>query len=89
MRGIADPLAADHPLYRGLGRTAPERQKEYRALFPAALGNAFVAALRATTNGGWALGGERFRRKSGRRTAPLPKGRPPKNRDDRRQLTLL
>jgi putative transposase len=91
--GAKDPLASDHPLYRRLGRTAAERQQEYRALFRAKLPDAFVEALRAATNGGWALGDERFKRQiarmSGRRAAPLPKGRPPADGTDKRQLNLL
>ena len=92
-QGVADPLAADHPLYRGLGATAAERQAAYRALFRAALGEEFVEALRAATNGGWALGGERFKRKvakvSGRRAEPLSAGRPRKPREDAKQGKLL
>jgi len=49
--------------------------------------------LRAANNGGWAMGGERFERKIARalkrRVALLPKGRPPKERDNGRQLNLL
>jgi putative transposase len=86
-------LVSDHPLYRGLGRSEVERQKEYRALFRPALDADFVDALRAATNGGWALGGEGFKRTIAkalrRRVAPLPKGRPPKAKDERRQLNLL
>jgi putative transposase len=67
--------------------------KEYRALFRAALDQGFVDALRAATNSGWALGAARFKREiakaTGRRVAPLPKGRPRKGKRDRRQLTLL
>jgi putative transposase len=91
--GAADSLVRDHPLYRALGRTAADRRKEYRALFRAALDQGFVEALRAATNGGWALGDARFKREiakvTGRRVAPLPKGRPPKKKHDRRQLSLL
>jgi putative transposase len=91
--GAKDALASDHPLYRRLGKTAGERQQEYRNLFRGKLPDAFVQALRAATNGGWALGGERFKKQvakmSGRRVAPLPKGRPPANRTDKRQLNLL
>jgi hypothetical protein len=47
----------------------------------------------SATNGGWALGGERFKREIaeafGRRVAPLPLGRPAKPRDDKRQISLL
>lgn len=92
-RGASDALVAEHPLYRALGRSAAERQENYRALFRAALDAAFLDDLRAATNGGWAMGGERFKRKIAkalkRRVAPLPKGRPPKERDNGRQLNLL
>jgi putative transposase len=83
-RGAQDGLVSEHALYRALGRSAAERQKEYRALFRPALDAGFVDALRAATNGGWALGDARFKRRvakaSGRRVAPLPKGRPPNDR---------
>jgi SEC-C motif domain protein len=59
--GGADALVADHPLYRALGRTAAERQVEYRALFRGRLDETFVAALRHATSG-WALGDEPFKR---------------------------
>jgi putative transposase len=91
--GASDPLVIDHPIYEALGRSAAERQKEYRTLFRAALDPDFVEALRAATNGGWALGKEAFTRKIAkalrRRVTPLPKGRPPKVKDDRRRLNLL
>ena len=91
--GEKDRLVSDHPLYRALGRSAPERRKAYREMFRAKLGAEFVEALRAATNGGWALGDERFKRQiakmAGRRAAPLPLGRPPAKRTDKRQLSLL
>jgi putative transposase len=49
-RGVSDALVAEHPLYRALGRNAAERQENYRALFRAALDDAFVDDLRAATN---------------------------------------
>ena len=71
-----------HELYDRLARTPAERQKEYRALFRAALDVDFVDGLRAATNGGWALGDARFKQQIakalGRRVAPLRKGRPKK-----------
>ena len=80
--GAADSLLAEHALYRRLGRSAGERREAYRALFRGALDADFVEALRAATNGGWALGGDRFKRDlakgAGRRAAPLPRGRPAK-----------
>ena len=89
--GAADALAAAHPLYRALGRSAAERQAAYRALFRGGLGEAFVAALRHATNGGWALGDERFQRAVAKAAgvAPLPLGRPAKPREDERQISLL
>ncbi|MCK6454219.1 MAG: transposase [Alphaproteobacteria bacterium] len=91
--GAVDPLVADHPIYRSLGRDAAARQEAYRALFRGKLEPDFVDALRHATNGGWALGDARFKREIaktlGRRVAPLPKGRPPKAPADKRQINLL
>ncbi len=92
--GDPDALAADHPVYRALGRSRAERQAAYRALFRGGLGDDFVAALRAATNGGWALGNQRFAHEiataAGRRATPLSAGRPDKaRRRDRRQLAFL
>jgi len=91
--GRADTLLTPHPLYRALGRSEAERRTAYRALFRAALATEFVDALRAATNGGWALGSEKFKRhiakKLHRRVAPLPPGRPRKSPADKRQLKLL
>jgi REP-associated tyrosine transposase len=91
--GKADALVSDHALYRALGRSGPDRQSAYGDLFRAPLDAGFVDALRAATNGGWALGNDRFRRQIakalGRRVAPLPKGRPPKALKDKRQLNPL
>jgi putative transposase len=92
-QGKADPLVTGHYLYDRLGRTPPERQQGYRALFRAVLDEEFIEGLRAATNGGWALGDARFRRQiaraMGRRVAPVPRGRPPKVKVERRQLNLL
>ena len=92
--GAADALLSEHAIYRALGRGGEARRKAYRALFRGALDGEFVAALRAATNGGWALGDARFARQIaaavGRRAAPLAAGRPSKDRrDERRQLKLL
>ena len=91
--GQKDALVSGHPLYRALGRSAAERQQAYRELFRAKLGAAFVEALRAATNGGWALGDDRFKRQiakmAGRRSDKLPMGRPPAKRNDKRQISLL
>ena len=91
--GAADALLSEHAIYRALGRGGEARRKAYRALFRGALDGEFVAAPRAATNGGWALGDARFKRQIakalGRRVAPLPKGRPRKVKTQRRQLSLL
>ena len=72
---------------------AAERQQQYRLLFRAKLQDEFLAALRAATNGGWALGDDRFQQEiakmARRRATPLPKGRPPAQESDKRQLNLL
>jgi hypothetical protein len=82
-----------HELFDRIGRDTAERREAYRALFRAALDPGFVDGLRAATNGGWALGDERFKRQIanalGRRVAPLARGRPPKAKAERRQLNLL
>jgi putative transposase len=91
--GKRDPLAAESPIFRRLGGTAAERQKAYRGFFKQALEQSFVDALRAATNGGWALGNDRFKRKIakalGRRVAPLSAGRPRKAEANKAQLNLL
>jgi putative transposase len=91
--GTADPLLTHHPLFRRLGRTEAERQACYRALFRTPLEQGFVEALRAATNGGWALGSERFKQQIAaalkRRVAPLPPGPQPKAAKHKRQLILL
>lgn len=87
--GSADPLLTEHGLYRALGRGPAARQAAYRGLFREALDGAFLDDLRAATNGGWALGGERFRRRiaraAGRRATPQSPGRPPKAAANKRQ----
>jgi putative transposase len=91
--GKEDTLAQFHDSFRRLGRTVEERQQAWRTLAKERLDPAFVDALRAATNGGWALGGERFRKATEkaarRRAAPLPPGPAPKTAGDKRQLPLL
>jgi putative transposase len=83
--GAADALVCDHALYRGLGNSPDERRGAYRALFGPPVDPAFLDELRAATNGGWALGDARFKRRlaaAGRRAAPLPRGRRRKPGDE-------
>ena len=79
-QGAAHELLIPHPLYHRLGRSAGERQTAYRQLFRAHLSRADIDAIRETTNKGWVLGNERFSARiealTGRRAAPLPRGRP-------------
>ena len=87
--GAADPVLSDHRLYRDLGATTGKRQRSYRELSKGALAPDFLEALRAATNGGWALGGTAFQRRigiaSGRRVTPLPRGRPRKAKSARKR----
>jgi len=91
--GAEDALARFHDAFRRLGRSTTERQGAYRALIRERLDPAFVEALRAATNGGWALGSERFRKEievaAQRRAVPLPPGPKRKARKDPRQMRLL
>lgn len=91
--GQADALVQQHPVFARLGPDAQTRQEAYRALFREKLKEPFVEALRAATNGGWALGDKKFKRQiaeaAKRRSEPLPKGRPSEAVRDKRQLNLL
>jgi putative transposase len=89
-RRAMDPLPSGHALLDGLGANPAGRRKAYRELFRTEGDADFADALRAATNGGWALGDARFKRQIAkalsRRVAPLPKGRPPRRKPDRWQL---
>jgi len=78
--GRADPLLTDHSIYKRLGKRPDDRQAAYRALFRVQLSDQALEEIREKTNKGWALGSDRFSGRiealSGRRTAPLPRGRP-------------
>jgi len=91
--GKLDALASEPPIFRRLGTTEAERRKNYRNLFRQPLEEQWLASLRAATNGGWAFGNDRFKKKIakalGRRVAPLPAGRPNRAEMEKRQLNLL
>lgn len=93
VHGTHDPLTSVHPHYLLLGTNDEERQQQYRTLFRDELDAKFVASVRAATQGGWAIGGERFRgqieRAAQSRAAPLPRGRKPATSPDNRQIDLL
>jgi len=83
--GKIDSLIAGHALYAALGKDNEERQAAYRALFNAQLSEEALVAIREATNKGWALGNDRFKEEVAlavkRRAAPLPRGRPRKDRN--------
>lgn len=76
--GKHDPVLTPHALYQSLGRTALERRRLYRELFKAPLAETTLHTIRQSTNGGWALGDDRFRSMTEgqlkRRAQPLPRG---------------
>jgi putative transposase len=78
--GVPDPLLTPHPLYAGLGETDEARRAVYRNLFVEALAPDVLTEIRTATNGGFALGDERFQREIaamlGRRTWRGRPGRP-------------
>ena len=84
-RGDADPLLTPHDLYQQLGRTAAARQRAYRELFRHHLSGETLDEIRKATNKAWVLGNERFKarltKKTERRVAPLPRGRPRNDQD--------
>lgn len=83
-KGVADPAIRDHRVFQALGATPSRRAAAYGKLMSKQLAPEFIAALRAATNGGWALGSEGFKRRlaeaAGRRVVPLPRGRPRKSK---------
>jgi putative transposase len=78
-QGAADPLVTPHALYQSLGESEGARRAAYRETFPQALEPGTLEMLRQATNGGWAIGSDRFRAQiealTARRAAPRPKGR--------------
>jgi putative transposase len=91
--GAPDALLSPHPLYAALGPTAAGRRQAYRAMFDEVIDDAFVDELRAATNGGWAVGSERFKAQLAaalrRRVTPAPAGRPRTPPSDDTQLILI
>jgi putative transposase len=77
--GVRSDLIKPHDLYRTLGCGEQARRDAYRALFQDQDMGA-VNEIQLATNGGFVLGGERFRseieRVAGRRVVPGKAGRP-------------
>ena len=79
-QGEPNAQIASHPVFRALGTDDSQRQAVYRELFREQLDAGLVDEIRASTKGGYVLGGERFQREVaatlGRRTWRGRAGRP-------------
>jgi putative transposase len=75
--GARDPVLEAHPVMESLGPDAPTRSAAYKAMFLDELAPTLVAQIRASTNGGFALGSQRFQRQMASllRRRVTPKGR--------------
>ena len=77
--GQRDELVSPHPIFLRLAPSSEQRQKDYRAIFRQKLSPSVLDEIRQSTNGGWALGDQRFQDRIshaiGRRTSPKPRGR--------------
>lgn len=77
--GEGDPVLSPHPVMGSLGRDPAERQAAYRELFQHDLAPQVIEEIRASTNGGFVVGGERFQKAMAnllqRQVVPLTRGR--------------
>ena len=80
----SDPIVSEHAMFWSLGNTPFEREAGYRAWCERGLARGEVDAIVDAATKGWALGGadfvEQLGSATGRRTRPLPRGRPAKGR---------
>jgi putative transposase len=80
--GHLDAVITDHVLYLALGRTPPERQRAYQALFQGQIQPSLLQEIRTTLQQGRVLGTERFKdtieTALARRVRPGKVGRPRK-----------
>jgi len=60
--GITIGLISEHEVYRGLARTKSGRVHAYRELFKGQLSTEPIEEIRISTNKGWVIGSEGFRR---------------------------
>lgn len=83
--GTASQLLTPHEEYLALGACQAERLAAYQALFGSELDPQSLGEIRAATNGGFALGSDRFKAEIsemlGRRVEPGQSGRPRKDRE--------
>jgi putative transposase len=92
-QGEESALLSPHAQYLALGASEAERHAAYRELFRYQIDPGLVDEIRASTNGGYALGHERFQREVaavvGRRAWRGQAGRPRKPADEGNQGRLL
>jgi putative transposase len=90
--GVGDPVVVPHSIYCALAEGEEARRARYLSLFADEIPEGDLTAIRDATNGGFALGSERFQRQIasmvGRRTWPGKSGRPRKEAPDDDQLKL-
>lgn len=92
--GMPDDAITQHEQFTALGVTAASRRRAYESLFKSDERYSRIDDIRRATNGNFALGDERFKRRMaiqlGRRVDIGKAGRPVAERpDDDRQLSLL
>lgn len=91
-QGEASDLVHPHPLYLALGGDEATRCATYREFFRYQLDPGLVDQIRSATNGGYALGSERFQKEVaamlGRRTWRGAAGRPHKQEPRADQMKL-
>lgn len=77
---VQDRRVTPHPLYWGLGNTPFAREAAYTEMVRTGLDAPLQGAIADATLQGWALGDEQFmaelQKKTPRRIAPAPRGRP-------------
>jgi putative transposase len=92
-QGTPSSLLSPHASVLALGRTAQERHAAYRELFREDLPPDVMHKIRDTTNGGFALGSDRFRQEIactlGRRVERQKRGPKPKAASDPTRAPLL
>ncbi|WP_281201852.1 transposase [Magnetovibrio blakemorei] len=76
--GTDNNLLTEHPCYRALGRSKPQRRKAYQNLFTDRISTFSLEEIRTNTNKGWVLGNKRFKseieKMTNRRVEPKPRG---------------
>jgi putative transposase len=91
--GKASALVTPHDEYARLGHTKEERRNRYKELVAEVLDSRLIDAIRAATNGNFALGDAPFRQRVsmalGRPASRGSPGRPRVHEKPRNQLELL